>query len=176
MMQLDKEYAVALFELSLEEGEQERIREELAAVMQAVEENPLFLPMLSTPAIPMSERLCVIDDAFAGRLSEHTVSFLKILCEEGRVDILPDAVSEYDELVRRYAGRLKVRVVSAAPLSEEQKERLEEKLCSAHKRDIEATYSVDPSIIGGLVVETEDKIYDGSLKGRLRSVKDVMNG
>jgi len=176
MTELRKEYALALFELSVEEGCLNRVSEDLARVMKAVDDEPQLLELLKTPAIPMSERLETIDDVFGGSVCEYVLSFLKVLCEGGRIDVLPDAIKEFEAMVKAYTGKVSVKVISATPLSDEQKAALSARLEKVNKKEIDATYVVDPSIIGGLIIETEDKIYDGSLKGSLSSVKDVMNG
>ena len=67
-------------------------------------------------------------------------------------------------------------IFKGVPLTEEQKAALVKKLYDTHKRQIDPVYRVDPAIMGGLIIETEDKIYDGSVKASLRSVKEVMNG
>ena len=176
MRQTDKEYAYALFELSLEEECVPKTLEELILVKSAIEEEPAFIQLLSSPAIPLSERLSVIDETFGSFVSEYTLSFLKVLCEAWRIDILPDAIREYESLVRRLYGRVRATVISAAPLTKEQKSALIEKIEKTEKRQVDPEFRVDPYLIGGLTVEVDGKLYDGSVRSRLRDVKDVMIG
>ncbi len=101
---------------------------------------------------------------------------MKILCENSRIDILCDCIKEFEAMVTAFSGKLTVKVTSAVALADEQKAALIKKLCESYKREIDPIYVVDSSIMGGLIIETEDKIYDGSVKNSLRSVKEVMNG
>ncbi|MBQ2730285.1 MAG: ATP synthase F1 subunit delta [Clostridia bacterium] len=176
MRQTDKEYAYALFELSQEEGTVDAALSELLTVKEAVCGEPEFIELLRSPAIPLRERLQVIDETFSAVLSEYTLSFLKVLCEAGRIDILTDCICEFEGLVKAYSGKVTATVICAAPLSEKQKAELKEKLEKAEKRQIDPVFRVDPTLIGGLIVEIEGKVYDGSVRSRLRDVKDVMIG
>lgn len=176
MREIRKEYALALFELALEEGELERVAGDVLSIKDAIKEAPQLIDMLKTPAIPMAERLSLIDEIFSDTLCEHAVSFIKVLCESSRIDLLSECVDEFEALVKAFTGKLTVKVTSAVSLTEEQKAALVKKLYDTHKRQIDPVYRVDPAIMGGLIIETEDKIYDGSVKASLRSVKEVMNG
>lgn len=176
MMQLDKEYAAALFQLAVEEDACESYLQGLHQVQMAVMESPEYMEFLASPAIPLGERLGAIEEAFGKALPEHLVSFLKLLCENGRIRILVDCIKEFGRLVMAQSGRVAATVTSAIALSQEQQEALCQKLSKMTGKEIDPIYVVDPSLIGGLKIDIEGKTYDGSLKSRLRDVKDVISG
>ena len=60
-------------------------------------------------------------------------------------------------------------------ISEEQKKKLQQKLEQYTKGRVETTYTTDPTLLGGLIVNLDGKVLDGSLQGRLRDIKDVIN-
>lgn len=169
----EKDYAAALFMLAAEEQRIAEYHDALYTVCSAVNSEPDYSEFLSSPAIPLNDRLYAIDEAF-GTLPEHIVSFLKLLCEHGYIRVLPACVEEFDKLSQALENRTTAHVISAVPLDGEQKQALCRKLESLTGKGVDAVYDVDGGLLGGVVIEVEGKTYDGSLKHRLHDVKDVM--
>ena len=176
MMQTDREYAEALFMLCAEENSIEEYKKALETVREVVDENPEYLEFLSSPAIPLGERLSAIDEAFAEHLPEYLLSFLKILCENSHIKTLGNCIEEFEKLSRAFSNRSVANVTSAVPLTDEQKQKVCAKLEKLTGKSIDAFYTVDETLIGGLKIDIEGKTYDGSLKHRLSDVKDVIIG
>jgi len=174
MRQTDKEYAEALFALAAEEGILEDALEDMRTISAVIAEEPLYISLLSSPAVPLSEKLSLIDEAFSGKACDYVVCFLKLLCEKGRADILPSVAEEFTALCQAHIGMSRAVITSAEELDGEQKKKLLEKLESVHKKRIDPVYMTDPEVLGGICVEIDGKIYDGTLRGRLRNVKEVM--
>ena len=175
MTDIGKEYGAALFMLAVESGEKKEYAGSLKGIRDAFSEEPDFMGLLSSPAVPMSERLSSIEAAFAGRVPENVLSFLMLMCEKGRIEHFNDAVEEYCELLDASEHVSVAKVTSAAELTEKEKERLKNKLESMYKGEVRIQYFTDETLLGGIVVETDGKIMDGSLRHRLRDVKEVMN-
>ena len=85
------------------------------------------------------------------------------------------AMNEYNALLDASEHIFNAKVTSAAPLTESEREKLKNKLETVYHGTVHMTYEVDPSLLGGLIVDVDGKIMDGSLRQRLRDVKDVMN-
>ncbi|MBQ4067131.1 MAG: ATP synthase F1 subunit delta [Clostridia bacterium] len=174
MRQSDKEYARALFMLASEEGICNECLEDLCLIRRLLLEERAYVDLLSSPAIPLAERLSAIDEAFSGSIGEYTVYFLKLLCEKGRMRDIFDAIREYEALYKELSGRSTAVVISAAELSDEQKDALLARLERVTGKRIDFVWRLDPELIGGLRIEIDGKVYDGTLKSRLRDVKEVM--
>lgn len=174
MRQPEKEYAAALFMLAVEEQCTETYQRALHTVRDAVADVPEWLDFLDSPAIPLSERLTAIDEAFAAVVPVSVLSFLKLLCEGGYSRLLPMCIAEYDTLAQTFSNRTVAAITSAVPLSDAQKNALCRKLETMIGKGVDPRYAVDPALIGGLVIEVDNKTYDGSLRHRLHDVKDVM--
>lgn len=174
MTDIGKEYAQALFMLACEEGTAEEIAEGLGVVRAALTEEPRYAELLSSPSIPLGERLAAVKAAFENAVSPRVLSFVQLLCEKGRMGLFFEAVEAYMALldVSRHVSSAKV--TSAVELTAEEKQKLMKKLESLCNGRVNAEYVIDTSLIGGLVVEIDGKIFDGSLRHRLRKVKDVM--
>ena len=174
MRQTDKEYGQALFLLAAEEGVCDECLSDVNAVKEVFLENPEYMELLASPAIPLTERLSAVDEAFSGRVHEYVLYFLKLLCEKGRIRLLFDCFEEFSYLCKTVFGTVTVYVTSAQPLTDEQKKKLVSKIEKTEGKKAEAIYTVDESLLGGVKVEYDGKIYDGSVQARLRSIKDVM--
>ncbi len=175
MMQIEREYAEALFMLAQESGEPQAYNEALDVVYSVLHENPDYVEFLASPAIPLAERCAAIDEAFKNA-PEHVVSFMKLLCENSHAKSICECIDEYRKLVLAASGSVVATVTSAVELSNEQKEKLIVKLEKITGKKVNAEYFIDTSLIGGVRIELDGKLYDGSVKQRLSEVKDVIIG
>lgn len=174
-MQRSKEYGEALFALAAECNACDEYNEALDTVTDVFKENPEYADFLASPAIPKAERLDALNTAFSGHVPEHIVSFLSILCERGRIREFRECVKEYKALFDASKNISLAKVVSAAPLTESQKEKLQIKLEKLSGHTVVLDCSVDKSLLGGLIIETDGKTIDGTLKRRLYEVKEVIS-
>lgn len=171
-----REYAEALFTIACEENAKQAYKNALNTVNNVFNENTEYMEYLICPAIPMSERLTALDEAFAGNIPDYILYFLKILCEKRRISLLADCIKEYKELYDASEHTSVAKITSAIELTEEQKKRLELKLEKLIKKNIIMEYIIDPKIMGGISIETEGRVIDGSLRRCLQEVKDVISG
>ena len=174
MMQTIKEYAEALYALAFEEDIMKEVAESVNSADEVFSENPQYLQLLYSPAVPLTERLELIEQAFGGSIHEHVLSLLKLLCEKGRIIAFRECGAEFNKLLD-FANRVSTaRVTCAIELTDTERENLTaklEKLCG-HTVLIEDT--VDEALLGGMIIEVDGRIIDASLRNRLNVVKDVM--
>ncbi len=176
MKQTDKEYAEALFMVIENQQDIAVYLDSLGIIKNLISENPEYTDFLASPAIPVAERLQAIDEAFASSMPEYIISFLKILCENGKIRSLPQCIDEFGKIAMAVSNRTTADIYSAVPLSDEQKKAVCEKLEKVTGKTIEPVYTVDNSLIGGIKIEVEGKTFDGSIRNRLQNVKDVIKG
>lgn len=175
MTQTNKEYATALFSLATENNSVDQYEKSLIEIGNIFKENPDYIKVLESPAIPLSERIAFIDKAFESAYTEYLVSFIKVLCENGHIAQILGCIEAFCDLVRIYRNRTIATVYYVEPLTEEQKTALIEKLQKISGKVIEPEFIKDESLIGGIKVQIDDKIMDGSIKNRLDKAKGEMN-
>ena len=175
MSGLAKEYGTAMFMLAAEKKVTAEYADELRGVRDIFSENSEYAIMLDSPSIPLGERLEAIEKAFFGRVSEDVLSFVQLLCEKGRMDCFFESVKEYLSLFEAQMNVTSVKVTSAVELTDSEKKKLEEKLEKKYGGRVNMEFFIDGALIGGLVIEADGKIMDGSLRHRLREVKEVIN-
>ena len=176
MAQISKEYAAALFSIAEEKG---RVREwaDVLAQMDAIlRDNPRYLSLLASPEIPPEERKALLAQSFGGMADPEIISFAALICRRGRAKELPEAIGHFRRMADIRARTREARVVSAAPLTDEEKRRLTAVLEKKSGMKVTLSCAVDPSLIGGMTVEMDGKVTDGSVRTRLRELKEVISG
>ena len=174
MTDLSREYAEALFALAAENDQTKEYLEALESVGAALTDNPDYVELLACPAIPRDERDGLLAQTF-GSLPEQVLAFVQLLCAHGRIRSLDDCIEAYRLLYRTAVAMSTAQVTSAVPLTEQEKERLAAALTARMGRTVTLECTVDESLLGGLTVCVDGKVLDGSLRERLRDIKDVMH-
>ncbi len=175
MTDIAKEYGAALFILACEENAKQEYFEAIEKVRAIMDAEPEYELLLSSPGIPLRERLSVISRVFEDTVPPHVLSYMQLLCEKGRMACLLSSFDEYEALLLNSQRIATAKVTSATELSEKQKQRLKEKLEKTCACQVNTEYFIDESLLGGLIVEIDGKIMDKSLRRELRELKDVMN-
>ncbi len=176
MNKISKEYAAALFALAKEKGQEASFGASLESVQKLFEENPDYQELLNTPAVPAGERARLVSEALGDKVPQEILSAIQILSGKGYIMEFGRITAEYAALLDRMNRISAANVSSAVPLSPEEKDRLKKKLEKITGRSIVMTYTEDPSLLGGVVVEVDGKVIDGSIRTRLRQVKEVIGG
>jgi F-type H+-transporting ATPase subunit delta len=170
-----KEYGKALYELSVEEGRQSEFLGQIRFLRVLFVDHPEFLSLLRTPSIPKEERMAVIDRVLGERIETYLCSFLKLMTKRGHAAALLPCFDEYERLWYHCSGIAVAEIVTAVPLSSEQKSALLSKLEAKTGKAIEMRCTVDPSLLGGVTVTLDGKRLEGSVKGRLEALREHLN-
>lgn len=176
MMSTSNDFAFALFMLAVEKNKCDEFYDDLITIRTAFNANPEYAVLLSSPGVPKRERTALIDTAFGGRVDEDIVNFLKVLCEHNKVTEVFDCIKVFSELKKQSENQITAHVTSAIPLEEEQISRLKEQLTKKLGSNVRIKTAIDKHIIGGVKIEFEDKIIDGSIKRQLHDIKEVISG
>ncbi len=174
MTEISREYAEALFAIACEENSKKEYLSALEMISAVFRENPEYTEFLLCPGIPLSERLKAAEDAFTDRVPQYVVMFLLLLCEKGRIQLFSQCLSEYRKLVDVSENVAVARITSAVELTQAEIDGIKNKLEKTMKKSIITECIVDPSVMGGVIIETEGRIIDGSLRRSLLEVKEVI--
>lgn len=174
MTQVGSVYAQALYSLAKEEGLSQKILEELKALDAAFSQETAFLRLLSTPSLSKEERAGIIDESFAGKVEQYVLNFMKILMEKGYMLHFPDCCKAYQNCYNEDNGIVPVSVVTAVPLTQEQSQRLREKLAKMTGKIVELECTVDPECLGGVRLDYDGKRVDDTLAHRLDALRNLL--
>ena len=175
MTTTSREYAEALFELAAQAGVTEETSEGLETVISAMLQTPEYRALLASPAIGKEERLAALDGAFRGKIPDVLLAILRMMVSRGQVSALNGMARDYEELARGYRGESIAVVTSAVPLKEAEMVALRAKLEKKLGRKIILRCAVNPALIGGVRVEVDGRVIDGSIRNKLDEIKEVMN-
>lgn len=176
MITSGNDFASAFFMLAVENDRLDEYAEDLDIIGRAFRDNPDFSLLVTSPDIPESERLAVIDAAFGGRVSECSVNFIKVLCAHKKITLLDDCIKDFGALKKIAENRVTAYVYTAIPLTDGQKNAIKEKLQKKLGREVKIKSVVDNTMLGGVKIEVDSKIIDGSVKRQLHDIKEVISG
>jgi F-type H+-transporting ATPase subunit delta len=170
MAVVDRVYARALFDAALEEGRLEAVRDQLAQVAGAEAEVPELRELLRNPQLDPRARAAALEDLL-GAGDELLRNFLLLLVDKGRSGRLEEIAAEFERLIAEHEGTVHAELTTAVELSDDEARALLEQIEQASGRKVEATRSVDPDLIGGIVLQVGSHRLDASVRGRLERLR-----
>jgi F-type H+-transporting ATPase subunit delta len=162
-----REYAAAIYELAFEHW-----MRQLADVDTALKKDPALRAAMQDPTTPAKDKLQRLGQSVSGGLDPDVRRFLGTLLETGQVGQLSAILAEFEDMVRRRPERVAARVVSAVPLSAQEKDSLRVKLERRFGPDLDFQFEVDSSLIGGIYLRVGDRVIDGTVAGKLSALRD----
>ena len=175
MTTTSREYAEALFELAAQADITRETSHGLETVESALLQQPEYRALLASPAIGKEERMAALDTAFGGKIPDILLRILKMMVARGQISALTGMVRDYEALARDFRGESVATVTSAVPLKEAEAVALRAKLEKKFGRRITLKLQEDPDLLGGIRVEVDGRVIDGSIRNKLDEIKDVMN-
>lgn len=167
-------YAQALFEAAREREELEETLDNLKEFVDALHESEELRAFFYGVHIPEPQKRRAID-ALTEDMSTSTRNFLKVLIDNGRVEMFEDVVPRYEDLVEEYQGKVEVKLTTAVELSEEMLDRLKSRLGEIlDGREVVLETSVNPDLLGGAVFRVGERQVDGSIRGQLQALREEM--
>ncbi len=168
-----KKYARALFELALDDKKHELCGQQIESFGAIIGEDEQLWGLFTGPAGDTELRRSALDAALLKTKYLPLVNnFIRLLMDKDRLLLIGDIGRAYSRLIDEHEGKMKARLVSAAPLSEGEITEIKKRLSATLKRDIILETSVDPSLIGGEVAYVGGLIFDGSIRTQLTTIRD----
>jgi F-type H+-transporting ATPase subunit delta len=170
MEEIARVYAEALFETAREKGKLDEIREQLGEFADALDENRELATFFFSPYFSSTEKREGIAKAVTGAEPE-TVNFLELLAEKHRMPAIFRIRRVYDDLWAKENRQLDVNLTSAVELDPAIAKQVGDEVSKQTDRKVELTSTVDPDILGGLVLRVGNMVLDTSLKSRLERLR-----
>ena len=165
-------FADAVFDMRLNPAKTLR---EAQAIAELVAESKELREVWETPSIPPEQKRAVLDAIVAReKVSRPVRNFLAVLIDHRRIQELAEFARQVESELDARLGFAEADVVSARDLSDKEKRALEARIESMTGRKVRAHYSTDGGILGGAIVKLGSTIYDGSVKGQLRRMKEQL--
>lgn len=167
---LARVYSRSILELAEEQGQAEAVLDELQELVKYLDRNPEFEQFLGSPLVEAEDRGRTVEKAFRGRASDLLVDSLQVVNRKGRLGLLRAIAEGYRIEFRDLRGIADAHVRTAVPLSEAMRVRVRESVARFTGKQPFLIEKVDPSLIGGIVIEVGGQKIDGSVSSRLREL------
>ena len=168
-------YAKALVDAAQTAGQTASVLEELGSLLGDVfNQFPRFESILGSWLVPHDQTVGILDRTFAGRMSPLLLNFLKVLSRHGRLELLRQVDQQARLLWDEMRGRIRVELVTAAPVDPTLLGRINQGLQKALGGEPVVQQIVDPDVIGGAVLRIGDTVYDGSIANQLENLRQQM--
>jgi F-type H+-transporting ATPase subunit delta len=168
-------YSRALLELAEKQSVADVVLAELGEIAGLVERDERFAGFIASPLVDPDDRERFLEKVFRGRAADVLVDALQVMNRKGRLALLPTLAAVYHEDHEALRGRVEARVVSAVKLTEAASERLRRTLARSTGLTVDLVESVDPGLLGGLVVRVGDRKYDGSVLHKVRVLRAIFD-
>jgi F-type H+-transporting ATPase subunit delta len=163
-------YARALLEAAKEQGRLGEVREQLGDFVASVRDVPELRELLRNPQVDPGAKVSILE-SLLGDADELVRNFLLLLAQRGRAAELEEIEREFERLVAEEEGRIEVELTTAVELSEEDAKSIVSQIEQAAGRTVEARRNVDPSLLGGIVLQAGSLRVDASVRGRLERLR-----
>jgi F-type H+-transporting ATPase subunit delta len=173
---LASRYAKSLIDLSSEKGQLEAVQADMLFLQQLSKTNPDVVNLLKSPIIKPDKKQQILAAIFDTRVSVLTSSFIKLLVIKGRESNLPEIAGEYLRQYNLLKGISKVKITTAVPVDAAVLNVIKQKAEAGSDKKIELEATVDAALIGGFVLQTEDKLFDASVLRDLNDIKKQFSG
>lgn len=164
-------YGQALLDAAVRRGLDAQVGGEVEALLPLLEKGQPLPVLLSTPQIPPADKKALLARVFGGRVQPLLLDFMHLLVDKRRLPALAECLRYYHRRAQERLGLTPGEVVTAHPLEESLRQRLEERLEALTGKTFQLQWTVNPKILGGVVVRYGDVLLDGSLESRLRELE-----
>ena len=169
-----RNYAETLLAVAVKEGQVERFGDLIDTVAAVVQADPALHGVFMSPRVPKQTKQRLIEQGLSQVAPRSFVRFLQIVVQRGRQYLLHDIAAEYEDLVDRHLNRLHAVVSTARPVDEKLAAAIRARLSAVFAKDVLPHYRADPALLGGIVVRVGDRVFDGSLRRKLKLLQRRM--
>lgn len=170
-----KRYAKALFAVAQEKSAIQQVEEDLRSIVEVIEGNADLKKLLLHPNVDASDKIKMLKGIFEGKVSEPVLSTLQLLVERRRESILRSLLDHYVSIADAALGQASATVYAPFALTEAESREIARQFGRLTGKKIRLESIVDPSLLGGIQVRIGDRLYDGSLSGKLARLQKTLN-
>ncbi|SVC21748.1 uncharacterized protein METZ01_LOCUS274602 [marine metagenome] len=172
--QVARRYAQAILNIAVDEDTLGRWRTDLADVAFLLVDSEAA-PLLATNSIPIEKRYAVIEQAL-GHVQQNARNFAKLLLKKSRTVEAQAITDVFNNLADQIEGICHAEIITAVELNKTNLEAIEKKISDALNMKVETTSKIDDALVGGIVIKIGDHLIDGSLRTRLRTLRNELAG
>ena len=165
-------YAKSLIDLGIEKNIIDTLYDDICNFKESLNNRDLYL-LVKSPIIKADKKIGILNSIFGESFDKATMSFFNIITRKGRESFLPEITDSFINLYKKHKHITTVQLTTASPITQEALVAIKKALELSNDTDqqVEIETSVDKDLIGGFVIEMDDKLYDASVAHKLEEVK-----
>ncbi|MBQ3655565.1 MAG: ATP synthase F1 subunit delta [Bacteroidales bacterium] len=168
-------YAKALFQTAVEKNIETEVRGDVASLLECIKSSEDFRALLESPVIAPDNKIKIFDAMFGGKFQKLTSDFFAMTVKNKREGFLKIICLNYLGFYAKGKNIRKVVITSAAKLDGESASQIEMLVKKQDENStVELSEQVDENILGGLIIQIDDKVYDASIRTQLKKVKEKL--
>lgn len=176
MTELAREYGEGLYALAVEEKLEAEWLEQLNVLKDCFRADKDFVRLLGNLSLAKEERLTILDKALRGQVHPYLLNFLKLICERGAIFEFEGCLSAYRTAFNQDHRVVEAVATTSKPLTDAQRAQLLARLTAMTGKKVMLVEKLDPSVMGGVVLEMDGKRYDNSVASRLENIRRIIAG
>lgn len=166
-------YAKALLQAAVDAKKEDAVRSDMVSLLECITASPDFRALLESPVVADSKKVEIFDSLFAENFCKLTIDFFKVLVRNKRENFLKMICLNFAEFYARSKNIKRVLITSAVETTDDVRQKVKALAKDVSEgSNVELSVKVDPDIIGGLIVQVDDKVYDASVKSQLAKIKE----
>lgn len=169
-----KRYALALFRTASANDVVKSVESDLDGIANLLRNDPAFKEFILSPHVNREEKIAILDKLFGDRVTAMTMTALRLVVEKGREPEIEAIRNHFVLLRRQKEGVVHCMIETSETLDNDQRMSLEMKLARSLGVSVEAEYAVEPSLGGGIRVTYDNFVLDGSVKGKLKKLRELL--
>ena len=173
--EVSRRYAQALYGLAKSKNVADLVFDELRVLGQVYDQDQEIRDFLLSPLVAPEQKIKVLQGALGGKISEELLNTLKLMAEKHRLEVFSQVVSAYEAIIDDAHGVTRGVVRSAAPVTPEERKRIEQTVNKVTKKKVILKFEEDPSLLGGMITQVGGWIFDDSLKSHLHKLSEELN-
>lgn len=169
-------YVKSLLGLAVEKGALEEVHKDMQLFSKTCNESYEFVMLLRSPIVKHDKKKAILDELFKGKVHNLTLAIFDIITRKNREPLLPMIAHEFHDAYNEHKGIGKATITTTIPMDKQLRSEVEAIVKKLNnKKEIELTEKVDEELIGGFVLQVEDKQIDASVKNKLKSLKVTLS-
>lgn len=164
-------YAKSLIDLAKEQNKLEEVNNDITFFLSVCKQSPDLVKLFRNPVVKTDKKLIVVQKVFTSKVSQLTTLFLDIIVRKNREFYMVEIAREFRKQYNQLKGIVQAQVTTAVEIDQALMDDIRGFIAKQTGKQIELAAKVNPEIIGGLVIQLEDKLYDASLASKLANIK-----
>jgi len=164
-------YAKSLLDLAKEKNVEDKVYEDMKLFNQVCDDNHQFYLLLKSPIVSHFDKLTILQKIFTGKVDAASMSIFEIITKKNREEMLPYIAEDYLRQYEIFKGIQKAYITTVSPLTTSQKADFQKIVADATGKTIEIIEKIDETLIGGYVLQVNDRQIDTSVKTKLNELK-----